>query len=220
MLALFLVLSLAVPVQETAAEQEERTITDFLAHLRTAIEKNDRKRVSQLVAYPLRWNGKRHSQISTPKELMKYYDRIFNYRFRLTIEGAHAEDAFRNYQGLMWDSGRFWINWSEDGAYRIITVNEPTLHAYGSTALADVSETVSFLDFTLLYVAARDNRHEFKIASPSSQQVVAWTEGTPAMSFKVGDEAFLLTLRPVDPQHPPGQRHLLITKDDSTHRTH
>jgi hypothetical protein len=209
-LTLFLVLSLAVPAQETAAEQEERRIAEFLADLRTAIEKNDRTRVSQLVAYPLRWNGKRRSQISTPEELLKYYDRIFSYRFRLTIEGARAEDVFRNDQGWMWDSGRFWIDSSENGVFRIITVNEPTLHAYGSTPLADVHETVSYPDFTLLYVSASDRKHEFKIVSPDSQQVVTWAEGAPAVSFKIGGAAFLLALRPVDPQHPPGYRHLLI----------
>ncbi len=216
MLTLFLVLSLAAPAQETAAEQEERRIAGFLSDLRTAIGKNDRKRVSQLVAYPLRWNGKRQSQISTPEELRKYYDRIFNYRFRLTIEGARAEDVFRNDRGLMWDNGRFWIDSSEHDAFRIITVNEPTLHAYGSTPLTGVHETVSYPDFTLLYVSASDSRHEFKIARPDSQQVVTWVEGTAAVSFEMGGAAFLLELRPLDLQHSPGHRQLLITKECST----
>ena len=218
MLAFFFVLSLVAPAQETAAEQHERRITDFLVDLRTAIDQNNRKRVSQLVRYPLRWNGKRRSEISTPKELMKYYDRIFSYRFRATLEGARAEDVFRNSQGFMWDSGRFWIDLSEDDAFRIITVNEPTLHAYGSTPLAGVNETVSYPDFTLLYISASNNSHVFRIVEPESQQVVTWTEGTAAVSFVIGRAAFLLELRPADSEHPAGQRQLLITKESGVRR--
>ena len=110
----------------SSAGTTAEAVTDFLQRLQKAVQADDRKTVSTLATYPLRaWNGKRTVTVQNRRELIAQYDTVFSAELRKAIAEARSENAFANWQGVMWHSGRFWIRPEGDGPLRIVTINPP-----------------------------------------------------------------------------------------------
>lgn len=99
-------------------------VSAFLARLQKAVATDDRAAVAKLVAFPLRaWNGKATVSIRNRQEFLAQYPKIFTASLQQTIAAAKVEQAFANWQGVMFDSGRFWIRPDGAGTLQIVTIN-------------------------------------------------------------------------------------------------
>jgi hypothetical protein len=110
----------------SSAGTTAEAVSAFLGRLQKAVAADDRKTVVALADYPLRaWNGKRTVMVRDRHELLALYSSVFRNDLRKAILSARVETAFANWQGVMWESGRFWIRADQDGTLRIVTINQP-----------------------------------------------------------------------------------------------
>lgn len=108
----------------SSAGTTSESVSSFLARLQKAVASDDRAAVAKLVAYPLRaWNGKATVSIRNRQEFLAQYPKIFTASLKQTVAVAKVEQAFANWQGVMFDSGRFWIRPDDAGTLEIVTIN-------------------------------------------------------------------------------------------------
>lgn len=108
----------------SSAGTTSESVSSFLARLQKAVASDDGAAVAKLVAYPLRaWNGKATVSVRDRQEFLAQYPKIFTASLKQTIAAAKVEQAFANWQGVMFDSGRFWIRPDDAGTLEIVTIN-------------------------------------------------------------------------------------------------
>lgn len=108
----------------SSAGTTSESVSSFLARLQKAVASDDRAAVAKLVGFPLRaWNGKATVAIRNRREFLALYPKIFTASLKQTIAAAKVEQAFANWQGVMFDSGRFWIRPDDAGTLEIVTIN-------------------------------------------------------------------------------------------------
>lgn len=128
---------LAAPIQSTAqvegsapfstADTTSEDVSAFLGRLKKAVASNDAAAVAKLVSFPLRaWNGKSTVSIRNRQEFVAQYPKIFTAGLQQTIAAAKTEQAFANWQGVMFENGRFWIRPDDKGTLGIVTINQPS----------------------------------------------------------------------------------------------
>lgn len=116
----------------SSAGTTRKEVTAFLAKLQQAVTADDRTAVAALVHFPLRaWTGKTTVEVRNRKQLLTDYPRIFTSSLRKTIAEARVDQAFANWQGVMFEGGRIWIRPNGSGRLGIVTINEPIPAASG-----------------------------------------------------------------------------------------
>ena len=94
----------------------------FMKDLQSAVAKNDRKAIADMVSYPLRVSGE--YRIHNRTAFLRNYDRIFDPKVRHAIVKQVPECIFGNWQGFMAGLGEVWFERSaEDPTFKIISVN-------------------------------------------------------------------------------------------------
>ena len=86
----------------------------FFDELKQAATADDKRRLSELVLYPLRVNGPRAMLIRTPAEFQRDFAVIFPEKVRRVIEAQSVGDLFCRDQGVMYGNGEVWVG--TDGA--------------------------------------------------------------------------------------------------------
>ena len=98
----------------------------FLTALQQAVAAGDRRKVSQMVLYPLRTRvGRQRVVLRGPRDFLRRYDTLFNRRVREVL-AAHrpGDELFRNWQGFMLGRGEIWFEQLADtGEVKIIAIN-------------------------------------------------------------------------------------------------
>lgn len=109
---------------DTQGPKTAKTARAFLAELQQAVRANDRKKIADMISYPLNFihEGKR-TRIRNKQTLLTRYDSIFTEHIRKAILQQSAHCMFGNYQGEMIGNGEIWFNEMDDGSVKIITVN-------------------------------------------------------------------------------------------------
>ena len=113
---------------ETAASRLEDApkAMAFFEKLRTAVERNDRNAVAEMVHFPLRVNGK--DRVANRKEFLHLYDRLFDVKVR----EQRTEWIFGRWQGFMAGRGDVWFEYTlKDPNFKVIAVNN---HSWGAGA--------------------------------------------------------------------------------------
>ena len=99
-------------------------VSTFLARLQKAVASDERAAVAKLVAFPLRaWNGQATVSVRNRQEFLAQYPKIFTANVKQAIAAARVEQAFANWQGVMFDNGSFWIRPDDAGTLEIVTIN-------------------------------------------------------------------------------------------------
>ena len=107
------------------AATDRAAVAEFLTALQTAVAKDDRDAVAELVRYPLRVGSrKRLISVGSRQEFLRRYPMIFTERVKASVAAARLETLFANWQGVMFDSGRVWFAPDELGALKIVTINK------------------------------------------------------------------------------------------------
>jgi hypothetical protein len=110
----------------SSAGTTEEVVDEFLTKLRKAVLVDDIKTVATLTAFPLRaWNGHHTIVVHDRREFAALYPTIFNAPLHKSIAAARVENSFANWQGVMWDNGRFWARSEDEGPLRIVAINAP-----------------------------------------------------------------------------------------------
>jgi hypothetical protein len=98
----------------------------FVSNLHAALKTNDKEKIADFIAYPLRVNltlrnGKNTIRyIKTKKNFFKSYDFLFNTRTKQRL--LNESEIFCNYQGAMLSDGLLWFK-TDDNRARVITLN-------------------------------------------------------------------------------------------------
>lgn len=125
---LSLVVSPAQQVDDAAAFEiaatDRAAVAEFLHALQTAVAKDDRDAVAELVSYPLHVYSRKRLSVGSRQEFLRRYPMIFTARVKRSVAAARLETLFANWQGVMFDSGRVWFAPDEQGALKIVTINK------------------------------------------------------------------------------------------------
>jgi hypothetical protein len=95
----------------------------FLAKLKKAINKNDKKEFASLVHYPANVFGTDKQTIQNPSDLIRKYSLIVTPEFKRAILTQSSDCLFGNGQGVMVGGGRIWFQKQPNGEMKIITFN-------------------------------------------------------------------------------------------------
>jgi hypothetical protein len=121
--------------QATTADCGHSTVADFspslqpkaesfLAALKAAVKAQDKRKVAEMIRYPLLVNMLRgHRQIRTSAQLIAEYDRLFTPSIRKVIEEQSPRCLFANWQGVMIGDGEAWFEEQPTGGMKIKTLN-------------------------------------------------------------------------------------------------
>ena len=95
----------------------------FYTDVRTAIVKGDVDRVADLMAFPLRVNGRSTRSVTSREQFLRERERIFT---RGVVESVRAGDpgkVFCNAHGVMFGEGVLWGNLQANGRLAVDVVN-------------------------------------------------------------------------------------------------
>jgi hypothetical protein len=96
----------------------------FLAALKLAVRRRDKKAVASTVLYPLRlFVGARETTVRDSAEFVKKYEQILQPRIVAAIVDQDPDCLFGNWQGAMVGHGEVWFQRQSSGEFKIITVN-------------------------------------------------------------------------------------------------
>jgi hypothetical protein len=102
-------------------------VAQFLTKLQRAVKTDDRTAVTALADFPLRaWTGKTSVSIRDRKQFLALYPAIFSPALKQTIATASVQTSWSNWQGVMFESGRFWLRPAADGKLHLTAINPPT----------------------------------------------------------------------------------------------
>jgi hypothetical protein len=111
---------------------EPKIVEDFVNHLKTVLEKDDKAALAAICTFPFRVNTQngaaksKHSEIKDAAQLMAEYDKIFTPELKTAIIAHPNSDLFCNYQGLMLGkSGQAWAQYdTETKTLKVFVVNK------------------------------------------------------------------------------------------------
>lgn len=110
-------------VDQSAAFGPERAgkAKEFLAALKSAVQKDDRQRIAGMIQLPLTVPpGK---PVGTRTQFLTEYERIMTPAVKRSILDQSAECLFGNAQGAMIGDGQVWFDQRSGAEFRIITIN-------------------------------------------------------------------------------------------------
>jgi hypothetical protein len=96
----------------------------FLAKLKLAVTRRDRRAAASMIRYPLRlFVGGRETTVRDSAEFLRKYAQIFQPRVAAAILDQDPECLFGSWQGAMVGDGEVWFQRGSSGDFKIITVN-------------------------------------------------------------------------------------------------
>jgi TPR repeat protein len=109
-------------VAEISSKQAFNT---FVNDLRDSIAAWNKESVAtDLVSYPLRVNGRKQYDISSPAELIQKFDEIFIGAITKTLIDTTSDSVFCNAEGVSFGNGDIWVK-QVDGKIGIFSINLP-----------------------------------------------------------------------------------------------
>ena len=112
---LLLLFASSVAQQENrfaVAGLKEREVEVFFNSFKDAIAKDDKLRVAGMVSYPIRvyLPSNRPLKISNSARFIKFYDQIFDKKFKELIAATEFKDLWAKFSGVATPRGEIWIN--------------------------------------------------------------------------------------------------------------
>jgi hypothetical protein len=102
-------------------EKDARQAIALFKELKTEVQKDDRKAVSNMVFYPLKVSGE--YRIHNRTAFLLNHDKIFDAGVRDSIFRQVPECIPGNWQGFRTELGEVWIESSSNGPMKVIAVN-------------------------------------------------------------------------------------------------
>ena len=91
---------------------KEREVEVFFNSFKSAITKDDKRKVAGMVSYPIRVHllSNRTVKISSSARFIKFYDQIFDRKFKELIAATEFKDLWAKFSGVATPRGEIWIN--------------------------------------------------------------------------------------------------------------
>ena len=155
LLSIVFIFAARASTQDTSCPKDGRPdclrAVAFFHTLQTAIIKDDRKAVAEMMEYPfLTFINHKKVHILTPVRLLQHFDEIFNKQVRCEIKGATDENVWGNWQGFTIKGGAIWFDdlvppgekidpkspdfWVK-GSFKVITVNNDSFYSCFETGM-------------------------------------------------------------------------------------
>ncbi len=113
-------------VEDLGSPEYVRNAKLFLKELKDVVRKNDAKKLSTLLKYPVSVFAKnRDSKILDEVEFVRSYSLIITPEIKKAVLDESPDCLFANYQGVMIGRGEIWFQWQASGRMKIITINDP-----------------------------------------------------------------------------------------------
>jgi hypothetical protein len=111
-------------LKDTYSAADTKRAEDFLLTLKSAVQANDKAKVSTMVKYPVRVNlpNGTHRVIRTPQQFRAQYDFLFDQNTRDAIHTQVPQCMFARDQGAMIGNGQIWFQ-DFNGTFRIWSFN-------------------------------------------------------------------------------------------------
>jgi hypothetical protein len=112
----FLIIPATAIAQQTgkysaAGIDNDAAVERFLHDLQEAVSKNQRAKVTSMIAYPIKVGVGRHREVIRKKsEMLKKYDSVFNQKVKEALGKQKVSELFVNGQGVMVGDGEIWFN--------------------------------------------------------------------------------------------------------------
>lgn len=94
---------------EVAGFDEKESFLKFFPSLKEAVKSKDPKKMSPLMLYPLKVNGKTTIKIKDAQEFERKFKNLFTEKIITVISNQKIEDLFCQYQGVMFGDGEVWV---------------------------------------------------------------------------------------------------------------
>lgn len=113
---LLLVLFAAALAQDenrfAVAGLKEREVEIFFNSFKVAVAKDDKRKVAAMVSYPIKvyLPSNRTLKIANSARFIKFYDQIFDEKFKKLIAGTELKDLWAKSSGVATPRGEIWIN--------------------------------------------------------------------------------------------------------------
>jgi len=91
---------------------KEREVEIFFNSFKDAIAKDDKRKVAGMVSYPIKvyLRSNRTVKIANSTRFIKFYDQIFDQKFKDLIEETESKDLWAKSSGVATPRGEIWIN--------------------------------------------------------------------------------------------------------------
>ena len=91
---------------------KEREVEVFFSSFKDAIAKDDKRKVAAMVSYPIEvyLPSNRTVKIQNSARFIKFYNQIFNAKFKALIAATEFKDLWAKYSGVATPRGEIWIN--------------------------------------------------------------------------------------------------------------
>ena len=113
---------------------KEREVEVFFNSFKEAIAKDDKRKVAAMVNYPIKvyLRSDRTVKIANRARFIKFYDQIFDEKFKKLIAETEFKDLWAKWSGVAMPRGEIWINGvfknpKSEGEYviKITAINGP-----------------------------------------------------------------------------------------------
>lgn len=108
-----------------AGIDNDAAVEKFFNDLQEAVGKNERAKVTSMVAYPIKVRMGRHIIMLRKKsDLLEKYDSVFNRKIKEAVRKQKVTELFVNWRGVMIGNGEIWFNQLDDSKnIRITAIN-------------------------------------------------------------------------------------------------
>ena len=91
---------------------KEREVEVFFNSFKEAVAKADKRMVAGMVSYPIKvyLRSNRTVKIANSTRFIKFYDQIFDQKFKDLIEETESKDLWAKSSGVATPRGEIWIN--------------------------------------------------------------------------------------------------------------
>jgi len=91
---------------------KEREVEVFFNSFKDAIAKDDKRKVAAMLSYPIKvyLPSKRTVKIVNSARFIKFYDQVFDEKFKEMIAATEFKDLWAKFSGVATPRGEIWIN--------------------------------------------------------------------------------------------------------------
>ncbi|HJY27772.1 MAG TPA: hypothetical protein VJ306_07010 [Pyrinomonadaceae bacterium] len=91
---------------------KEREVEIFFNSFKEAVAKDDKRKIAAMVSYPIKvyLRSDRTVKIANSARFVKFYDRIFDQKFKDIIAATEFKDLWAKSSGVATPRGEIWIN--------------------------------------------------------------------------------------------------------------
>ncbi len=113
---------------------KEREVEIFFNSFKEAVAKDDKRKIAAMVSYPIKvyLRSDRTVKIANSARFVKFYDRIFDQKFKDIIAATEFKDLWAKSSGVATPRGEIWINgivknpkFEDDYVIKVTALNGP-----------------------------------------------------------------------------------------------